>query len=169
MHWQPFTLGGEIISPYVAAEVARLERMTTGQVAARFREIFGEDCRSHNKRYLLRRIAWRLQSKAEGGLSERALKRAEELAKDADVRVTPPRSIKVPTSAKPARFVPKKDNRLPPAGCWIEREYRGIEIRVRVAVDGFEYEGQRYRTLSAVAKAITGSHVNGFRFFQLEK
>ncbi len=132
-------------------------------------EIFGEHCRSNNKRYLLRRIAWRLQSEAEGGLSERAQKRAEELANVADIRITPPKTVKDPASPKANRVVAKKDERLPPPGCWIEREYHGVELRVRVLVDGFEYEGTKYRTLSGVAKAITGSHVNGFRFFQLEK
>jgi hypothetical protein len=149
--------------------LARLEELTTGKVAARFREIFGEHCRSNNKRYLLRRIAWRLQSEAEGGLSERAQKRAEELANVADIRITPPKATKVPVSPKANRVVAKKDERLPPPGCWIEREYHGVELRVRVLVDGFEYGGTKYRTLSGVAKAITGSHVNGFRFFQLEK
>jgi hypothetical protein len=143
--------------------------LTTGKVAARFREIFGEHCRSNNKRYLIRRIAWRLQSEAEGGLSERAQKRAEELANVADIRITPPKTVKVPVSPKANRVVAKKDERLPPPGCWIEREYHGVELRVRVLVDGFEYEATKYRTLSGVAKAITGSHVNGFRFFQLEK
>ncbi len=49
------------------------------------------------------------------------------------------------------------------------REYKGKTIRVMVldADDGFEYNGQRYRTLTAVAKAVTGSHINGFRFFML--
>ena len=75
----------------VAAEVARLERMSVSRLAARFEEVFGEQCRSRHKRYLIRRIAWRLQANAEGGLSERARQRAEELASDAEIRVTPPR------------------------------------------------------------------------------
>ena len=41
-------------------------------------------------------------------------------------------------------------------------------MRVLVTADGFEYEGMRYASLSAAAKAITGSHCNGFRFFKLE-
>jgi hypothetical protein len=120
-----FHKGRSIITPAVAAELARLEGLTTGKVAARFREIFGEHCRSNNKRYLLRRIAWRLQAEAEGGLSERAQKRAEELANVADIRITPPKTAKVPVSPKTNRVVAKKDERLPPPGCWIEREYHG--------------------------------------------
>ena len=73
-------------------ELAALERMTVGQLHQRYIEVFGEPVRSRHKRHLIRRIAWRLQANAEGGLSERALRRAEELADVADARVTPPKS-----------------------------------------------------------------------------
>ncbi len=75
----------------IAKEVAAMEQMTVGQLHDRYIKVFGESVRSRHKHYLIRRIAWRLQANAEGGLSERALRRAEELAADADVRVTPPR------------------------------------------------------------------------------
>ncbi|MFM8189851.1 MAG: DUF2924 domain-containing protein [Pirellula sp.] len=55
-----------------ASEIARLEMMTITKVVERFESLFGEKCRSRNKRYLIRRIAWRLQANAEGDLSERA-------------------------------------------------------------------------------------------------
>jgi site-specific DNA recombinase len=61
--------------------------MSVTQLAGRFEAVFGEPCRSRHKQYLVRRIAWRLQANAEGGLSERARKRAEELACDAEIRV----------------------------------------------------------------------------------
>ena len=60
------------------------------------------------------------------------------------------------------------DNRLPTAGDAIVRTYKGRQVRVVVLADGFEYDGRRYKSLSAVAKAISGSHCNGFRFFGLE-
>ena len=77
----------------IEKEVATLEQMTVGQLHDRYVEVFGERVRSRHKQYLIRRIAWRLQANAEGGLSERALRRAEELADDADVRLTPPRGV----------------------------------------------------------------------------
>jgi hypothetical protein len=154
----------------VAAEVSRLETMSVNQLAKRFEDVFGEQCRSRHKRYLIRRIAWRLQANAEGGLTERARKRAEELANDAEIRVTPPRE-KNPKSgdARPStiKMDSGRDPRLPPPGNWIEREYKGRTIRVLVISDGFEFEGERYRSLSAIAKAVTGSHINGFLFFRL--
>lgn len=153
----------------VAREVARLEKMSVNQLAKRFEEVFGEECRSRHKRYLIRRIAWRLQANAEGGLSDRARQRAEELADDAEVRVTPPREKEKSNDAQPETIpLPEgRDRRLPPPGNWIERDYKGRTIRVLVVADGFEYEGQRYKSLSAIAKAVTGSHMNGFLFFRL--
>lgn len=154
----------------VAAEVARLEKMSVSQLAKRFEQVFGEECRSRHKRYLIRRIAWRMQANSEGGLSERARKRAEELADDAEIRVTPPREKETMSGdARPStiKMDSGRDPRLPPAGNWIEREYKGRTIRVLVVADGFEFEGVRYRSLSAIAKAITGSHINGFLFFRL--
>lgn len=155
----------------VANEVARLEKMSVNQLAKRFEEVFGEECRSRHKRYLVRRIAWRLQANAEGGLTDRARQRAEELADDAEIRVTPPREKKKASDDEPSvATIPVasgRDSRLPPPGNWIERDYKGRTIRVLVVADGFEFEGQRYKSLSAIAKAVTGSHMNGFLFFRL--
>jgi len=153
-------------------ELATLERMTVGELHERYAEAFGEATRSRHKQYLIRRIAWRLQANVEGGLSERALCRAEELADVADVRVTPPRggvsrSPAVPAVRTRASTRPS-DPRLPVPGTAITRRYKGRTLTVTVLADGFEYEGERYGSLSAVAKAITGSHMNGFRFFRLE-
>jgi hypothetical protein len=153
----------------LARELAALEQLTVGQLQQRYAEVFGETVRSRHKQYLIRRIAWRLQANAEGGLSERALRRAEELADVADVRVTPPRggiaADPAPRVGAPSR---PSDPRLPPAGAAITRKYKGQTISVTVLADGFEYAGERYPSLTAVAKAITGSHMNGFRFFKIE-
>ena len=59
--------------------------------------------------------------------------------------------------------------RLPAVGSWITRQYQGREIAVRVLDDGFEFEGDRYRSLSAIAKRVTGSHWNGFLFFGITR
>jgi hypothetical protein len=154
----------------VQTEVAVMERMTMGQLQKKYTQVFGEDTRSRHKRYLIRRIAWRMQANAEGGLSERARQRAEELADDAEIRVTPPRekAAQHPDS-RPAsiKMDARRDPRLPPPGNWIEREYKGRTVRVLVVEDGFEYDGRRYQSLSAIAKAVTGSHINGYLFFRL--
>jgi Protein of unknown function (DUF2924) len=154
----------------IPRELAALQRMTAKELRAKYAEVFGEATTTGNRSWLLRRIAWRLQANAEGDLSERARKRAEELACNADIRSTPPK-LK-PTTAPPEvtatrtlRFQP--DDRLPPPGTVITRPYKGDTLRVTILADGFEYDGQVYGSLSAVAKAVTGSHCNGYLFFRL--
>ena len=153
----------------IKKELAALEQMTVGQLQERYAEVFGETARSRHRQYLIRRIAWRLQANAEGGLSERAQRRAEELANIADVRVTPPKAGPAERTAPCVAGVRvTADPRLPAPGAAITRKYKGRTLTVTVLADGFEYAGERYTSLTAVAKAITGSHINGFRFFQLE-
>ena len=72
-----------------ASEIARLETMTIIKVVERFESLFGEKCRSRNKRYLIGRIAWRLEANAEDGLSERVMKRAAELVLDSMCNSSP--------------------------------------------------------------------------------
>ena len=153
----------------VHREVAALQRMGVKQLRAHYTEVFGEATCAHNKTWLIRRIAWRLQALAEGDLSERARRRAEELANDADLRLNPPRPkpADTPPAAPPAVAGSQRDSRLPPAGSVLARVYRGQTLQVRVLADGFEFEGAAYPSLSAAAKAITGSHCNGFLFFRL--
>jgi len=153
----------------VAKEVAAMDRMTVDQLRARFAEVFGEETNSRHKRWLIKRIIWRMQANEEGDLSERARRRAMELANDADLRVTAPRQRKVEKSspAVTKRVTPAADNRLPLPGAVLRRDYKGRSVRVMVLVDGFEFEGQRYRSLTAVVKAVTGKHWNGYHFFGL--
>src|SRR5215831_6491679 len=148
-------------------EIAALHRLTVKQLRARYAEVYGEGTSASNRAWLIRRIAYRLQVLAEGDLSERARRRAAELANDADLRLTPPRAE--PTPAQPEAPAPAplpRDGRLPPPGTVLARPYRGETLLVRVLDDGFEFRGRVYASLSAVAKAATGSHCNGFLFFR---
>ncbi len=151
----------------IEREVAALEGMSTGQLCERYAELFGQPVRTRHRAYLIRKIAWRLQAVAEGDLTERARRRAAELADDAEVRVMPPKAA-TPQPAVLKVTEATGDPRLPAPGTAIVRKYKGRTLRVLVVADGFEYEGERYKSLSAVAKAVTGSHCNGFRFFNLE-
>lgn len=154
----------------VHREVAAMQRMGPKELRARYAEAFGEQTSSRNKAWLVRRIAWRLQALAEGDLTERARRRAEELADDADLRMNPPRpkADDAPRAAAPPSAVaPQRDRRLPPVGSVLARVYRRQTLQVRVLADGFEFEGAAYPSLSAVARAVTGSHCNGFLFFKI--
>jgi len=75
----------------VGPQVAALEHMTVAELRARYAEVFGETTQAGHKTWLAKRIAWRLQALAEGDLSERARRRAAELASDADLRLAPPK------------------------------------------------------------------------------
>ncbi len=86
--------------------------------------------------------------------------------KRSDLRVTAPRGQSPNVDAsQAARSL--RDPRLPMPGTVITRPYKGRLVRVTVGEAGFEYEGTSYRSLSAVARAVTGSHCNGYLFFQL--
>lgn len=160
----------------IEAEHAALERMTGAELRARHAEVFGEETRSGNKPYLVKRILWRLQANAHGDLSEQARRRAEELANDADLRTTVPKQAtgcrleaagKTIVRRMPTSSLNTQASNLPLAGACLRRPYKGRDIVVRVLPRGFEYEGAIYRTLSAVAKAVTGTHWNGYHFFGL--
>jgi hypothetical protein len=155
----------------LAQEVAALKWLTVGELRARYAEVFGEAARTRHKTWLLKRIAWRIQVLVEGDLSQRARQRAAELANDADLRRRPPLSSKSPASERTATMQKSlsDDKRLPPPGTILTRNYKGHALEVRVLSKGFEFEGEVYRTLSAVAKSITGSHCNGYHFFRLAK
>lgn len=161
----------------VHKQIAALDRMTVGQLQKRYSEAFGEPARSGNRQWLIRRIAWRLQMLAEGDLATRAMDRAREkaheLARDADLRVRPPQTPAVSSSdaqsTVTARMPIKRDERIPPPGTVLPRVFKGHEYHVTVLPNGFEYECEVYRSLSAVAHAITGSHWNGMLFFGLTK
>ena len=155
----------------VGREVAAMMGMTLTELRAKHAEVFGEKTQSRHKDYILRRVAWRLQANESGNLSERARTRALELAQDSDVRLTAPRrkATPAPERTKVARIHLSHDNRLPMPGAILTREYQDKTIEVRVLPKGFEYAGEIYRTLSAVATAITGTHWNGYHFFGLGK
>jgi hypothetical protein len=154
----------------IGRELAALHRLGVPQLQQRYAELFGEQARTKNRAWLLKRVAWRIQALALGDLSERARGRAAELANDADLRLSPPRlkgEAAAPERTHTTTLDAKPDGRLPVPGTVISRPYKGGTVQVQVLAHGFEYQGQVYRSLSAVARAVTGSHCNGFLFFRL--
>ena len=99
---------------------AALQRLTMHELRVRYAELFGETTAVKNRTWLLRRVAWRLQSLAEGDLSERARQRATELANDADLRTTVPRAERpapAPECIQPLPMASRPDPRLPDHCC----------------------------------------------------
>jgi hypothetical protein len=169
----------------LADEIAALARRTVPELRERYAALFGEATIAKHKTWLVKRIAWRLQAVAEGELSERARQRALQLANDADLRLSPPKPSAMPPCAEPTAEPPESgestaaampvgapapryaDARLPAPGGILTRLYKGRRLEVTVLARGFAHDGIVYRSLSAVAKAITGSHCNGYLFFRL--
>jgi hypothetical protein len=147
-----------------AAKLRALEQMTVGDLAEKYREVFGEPTRTRNKEYLKKRIAWRIQELAEGGLTPRALDLIERLAPEAPARWRQPVARNGAAAPVVAMKAPR-DPRLPAAGTVLTREHGGVKHQVTVLDDDFEYQGKRYRSLSAIARRITGTPWNGFLFF----
>src|SRR5262249_22412487 len=158
-------------------ELAGLDRLSVPELRHKYATLFGEPTWVANRAWLVKRLAWRMQALAEGDLSERARRRALELANDADLRLGPPRpqqngavkkngsvSSTAVTVASPRG---QRDARLPRPGTLLTRAYKGQTLQVQVLADGFEFEGKFYDSLSAVARAITGSHCSGYGFFNL--
>lgn len=154
----------------VPAQLAALHDMTVDQMRERWLVLYGQPTASRNKAHLRKRLAWRIQEVAEGGLTQRARDRIEQIL---DGHFLPDITRRAREAAQPvlprasAPTAPARDPRLPPTGTALRKVHRGEEHLVTVLDDGFEHAGTRYKTLTAVAKAITGSGWNGFLFFGL--
>ena len=158
----------------VLMEIENLRRASLAGLREKFREVFQEETRSRHREHLFRRIAWRLQALAEGGLSERARVRADDIAQDADLRLIAPQGF-FKVEGRHVQTTPgdrnrkEQDSRLPLPGALLSRKWKGRTILVEVLAKGFRYENQHYASLSAVAVAVTGTRWNGLAFFGLTR
>jgi Protein of unknown function (DUF2924) len=157
----------------VLMEIENLRRASLAGLREKFREVFQEEPRSRHREHLFRRIAWRLQALAEGDLSERARGRAHQIALDADLRMVAPRDFFVIGGERVRTTRGNRnrdqDSRLPLPGALLSRRWKGRTIVVEVLANGFRYENQHYRSLSAIAVAVTGTRWNGLAFFGLTR
>ena len=144
--------------PTIVAQLAEFARLKTPELVARFTELFGEAPRCKNIVWLRRNVSWKIQELHHGGLSPAARERLEKLIDEA---VVP--GIDAPTADTPRTRDPSE----PPVGTTLVREWHGQQIRVAVRDNGYEWNGATYRSLSAVARAITNVRWNGRLFFNL--
>ena len=138
----------------VLARVAALKTTPALALKAQWRELFGKEPPPYNRRFLESRLAYRIQELAYGGLKKETVERLEVLGEQLDGGNIVVRRTRV-------------DNR-PIAGTRLIREWQGVERCVTVLADGYEYEGRPYKSLSAVARSITGTRWNGWVFFGLK-
>ena len=153
----------------VVAAIEHLRTLNVFALQKKYQQIFGDASKSSNKQYLFRRIAWRLQANAEGGLSERACHRAVQIADEADLRTRAPKGfLSAQVSATTINHSqPQRDARLPASGSLLTRRLNDRQIVVKVLAEGFEFESRHYRSLSAIAREVTGTRWNGLLFFGL--
>ena len=140
-------------------EIAKLRALDVPALVTRFEELHGKSPRSKHRAWLLRRCAHQIQVAHCGGLSEVARERLAELMSAIELATEEPRA----KSGSLKRSHPG----VIAAGTTLTRAWRGKSIVVRALESGFEYDGAIYKSLSAVAKAVTGSHWNGRLFFGL--
>ena len=154
----------------VVAAIEQLQTLNIVALQKKYQQIFGDASKSSNKQYLFRRIAWRLQANAEGGLSERACHRAVQIADEADLRTRSPKgflSAQVSAASTVDHPQVQRDARLPASGSLLTRRLNDRQIVVKVLAEGFEFESRHYRSLSAIAREVTGTRWNGLLFFGL--
>jgi hypothetical protein len=138
----------------VLAQLAALKGASAAALKARWRTLFDSEPPRYNRRFLESRLAYRIQELAYGGLKKDTVERLRVLAKQYDGKAG-------------ARSKGRTD-RMPIAGTQLLRDFQGIQHRVTVRVDDFEYEGRSYKSLSAIAREITKVRWNGWVFFGLK-
>jgi hypothetical protein len=134
----------------IAARVAALPKTPTPELKQMWRELYGKEPPAFSRNYLISRLGYRVQELAFGGLKPATRAKLDALADALD-----PKARKRVTNG-------------PVVGTQLIREWRGTEHRVEVLADGFAWQGRRYKSLSAVARAISGTRWNGWTFFGLK-
>ena len=137
----------------VLKQIDELDQMSINQLRKRWADLMGTDPGGLGRQYLMRRLAYRIQELAYGGLSPQARKQLEAVA-DGKTRSKSASKASRPTLATGTRLL---------------REWRGDQYEVIVETDGFRYNGKVYRSLTAVARAITGQHTSGNLFFGIQR
>jgi hypothetical protein len=139
----------------VTAQLTALKTAPVSALKARWRELFETEPPPYNRRFLESRLAYRIQELAYGGLSAETLERLKAMGRQYDVKGAGKRKVLV-------------TDRRPIAGTRLVRQWEGVEHSVTVRQDDFEYLGKPYKSLSAIARAITGTRWNGWVFFGLQ-
>jgi DUF2924 family protein len=133
------------------AQLAALPGKPTGELKQLWRELYDREPPTFNRDFLIKRLAYRIQELAYGGLSARAEAKLRELIAEEEARLNGKLS--------------KRSRDRPIAGTRLIREWKGVEHAATVLDDGYEYQGRRYKSLSAIARAITGTRWNGPLFW----
>ena len=139
----------------VLARLAALKTMSVKQLKTEWQVLFDAPAPNNSRSFLEGRLAYRIQELAYGGPDRDTRRMLDLLADEVDGTLTRKSQI--------------ADPRNPVVGTKLIREWDGVAHTVTVLEEGFEWDGRRYKSLSAVARAITGTRWNGYRFFGLRE
>jgi hypothetical protein len=139
----------------VLARIATLKDAPIKKLKQQWRDLFETEPPLYNRRFLEHRLAYRIQELAYGGLKPETLKQLRQLGEELD-------------GGDPAVRSRRRSQDRPVAGTRLIREWQGVDHCVTVRSEGFEYQGCPYQSLSAIARAITGTRRNGWVFFGLK-
>jgi hypothetical protein len=148
---EPLMKGEKAMNDSALAQVAALPEKSMAELKQLWRDLYDREPPPYNRPFLVKRLAYRIQELAYGGLSARAEAKLKELVEEEDGRVE--------------GKLPVRNGERPITGTRLIREWQGVEHTATVLDDGFEYQGRRYKSLSAVARAITGTRWNGPLFW----
>jgi len=139
----------------VLMRLSALKAMTVRELKAEWENLFGKAAPNNSHAYLLQRVSYRVQELAYGGLAKPVKAILDALADEVE--------------GKKVRKSAISDPRNPVIGTRLVREWDGVEHVITVLKDGFDWQGRRYKSLSAIARDITGTQWNGYRFFGLRE
>lgn len=148
------------------SEIMELKQKSLSQLREKYKELYCQNPPSSNKVFLWRKIAYRIQELTYGGLAKETQTKIQELIQKYDpvnnAGLRPDKSNEPMTNKKPSR-----DRRLPIPGTIITKEYKNKKLEVKILESGFEYNSKVYKSLSAIAKEVSGAHWNGYLFFNI--
>jgi hypothetical protein len=147
------------VSDSTLRQIAQLNKLSFSELQARWRSLLDTEPPAYHRRFLVKRLAYRIQELAYGGLSETTRAQMADVLQDAGLD----EQASIPGKGRTQR----RSQDMPLAGTRLVREWNGRRYEVTVVSGGFAFEGRRYRSLTAITKVITGTHWNGRAFFGL--
>ena len=139
----------------ILARLAALKAMSVNDLKTEWQALFDAPAPNNSRGFLEGRLAYRIQELAFGGPDKQTRRLLDMLADEVEGTLTRKAQI--------------ADPRNPVVGTKLIREWDGVAHTVTVLKEGFEWDGRRYKSLSSVARAITGTRWNGYRFFGLRE
>lgn len=150
------------------SQIMELKEESLVVLKAKYEELFpGQTALSNNRVFLWRKIAYRIQELEYGSIPTETQSKIKQLIQQYDPINNKTLRPDFTTENRPKKTSISRDKRLPIPGTVITKEYKGISLQVKVLEAGFEYNSKVYKSLTAIAKEVTGAHWNGYLFFNL--